>query len=166
MVPDPRITCLGLEYFCSEGDDLWMRSDSDLLALGREEVGRIGLLDPARVVDGCVVRMKKAYPVYDDLYREHVAKIRKFVESEAPNLQLIGRNGMHKYNNQDHAMMTGLLAARNILGGNFDVWRVNSDAQYIEEGDIADAARLVPRAIPPFPGRRILPAGRPDDIHG
>jgi protoporphyrinogen oxidase len=165
MVPDARLTCLGLEYFCNEGDDLWGRSDADLVKLGREELGRIGLLDPARVTDGCVVRMKKAYPVYDDRYAEHVAVIRRFLESETPNLQLIGRNGMHKYNNQDHAMMTGLLAARNILGGHFDVWKVNSDAEYHEEGEVADSARAIPKPIPPLPGRRVVPIGRPDDIH-
>jgi hypothetical protein len=92
--------------------------------------------------------MKKAYPVYDDEYAIHVAKIREFIETETPNLQLIGRNGMHKYNNQDHAMMTGLLAARNILGGKFDVWKVNSDAEYHEEGEIQDSARALPRTIP------------------
>ena len=166
MVPDPDLTCLGLEYFCNEGDDLWTRSDEDLIGLGRAEVARIGLVDPAIVVDGCVVRMKKAYPVYDDAYAEHVAVIRDFLDREAPNLQLIGRNGMHKYNNQDHAMMTGLLAARNILGGRFDLWKVNSDAEYHEEGEVDDGGRAVPKPIPPFPGRRVVPAGRPDDIHG
>jgi protoporphyrinogen oxidase len=165
MVPDSRLTCLGLEYFCSEGDDLWIRSDADLIELGRSELARIGLLDPARVIDGCVVRMKKAYPVYDDRYAEHVARIRRFLETETPNLQLIGRNGMHKYNNQDHAMMTGLLAARNILGGQFDVWKVNSDAEYHEEGEVQDSARALPRPIPPLPGRRVVPIGRTDDIH-
>ena len=165
MVPEPGLTCLGLEYFCNEGDDLWSLGDSDLLALGRGEIARIGLVDSARVIDGCVVRMKKAYPVYDENYAEHVAVVRSFLEREAANLQLIGRNGMHKYNNQDHAMMTGLLAARNILGARFDVWKVNSDAEYHEEGEVEDAARSVPRAIPPLPGRRVVPFGRPDDIH-
>jgi protoporphyrinogen oxidase len=165
MVPDPRLTCLGLEYFCSEGDDLWTRSDPELIELGREELSRIGLVDKARIQDGRVVRMKKAYPVYDDDYARHVGLIRKFLEAELPNLQLIGRNGMHKYNNQDHAMMTGLLAARNILGGHFDVWRVNADAEYHEEGQIEDAARSVPRQTPPVPGQRVVPFGRRDDIH-
>jgi len=99
------------------------------------------------VVDGCVVRMKKAYPVYDDVYSEHVATIRRFLEKEAPNLQLIGRNGMHKYNNQDHEMMTGLLAARNIMGGHFDVWQVNSDAEYHEAGQVRDSARELPKTL-------------------
>jgi protoporphyrinogen oxidase len=165
MVPDPSLTCLGLEYFCNEGDDLWSRSDADLIELGGQELGRINLLDPVRVRDGCVVRMKKAYPVYDEQYAEHVAVVRRFLEAEMPNLQLIGRNGMHKYNNQDHAMMTGLLAARNILGGHFDVWKVNSDAEYHEEGEVEDSARAIPRPMSPLPGRRLVPIGRPDDIH-
>ncbi len=147
MVPDPKFSCLGLEYFVNEGDDLWSMPDADLVALGKREVGKLGLIDPAKVTDGCVVRMKKAYPVYDDEYAIHVAKIREFIEAETPNLQLIGRNGMHKYNNQDHAMMTGLLAARNILGGSFDVWKVNSDAEYHEEGEVQDSARAIPRTV-------------------
>jgi len=165
MVPDARMTCLGLEYFCSEGDDLWTASDGDLIELGQSELSRIGLLDPSRVTDGCVVRMKKAYPVYDARYAEHVAVIREFLKAETPNLQLIGRNGMHKYNNQDHAMMTGLLAARNILGASFDLWRVNADAEYQEEGEVTESARAIPKPLAPVPGRRVVPIGRPDDIH-
>jgi protoporphyrinogen oxidase len=147
MVPDPRFTCLGLEYFVNEGDDLWTMADEDLVRLGTREIGEIGLVDPSKVVDGCVVRMKKAYPVYDDEYAKHVEIVREFLEKAAPNLQLIGRNGMHKYNNQDHAMMTALLAARNILGGHFDPWRVNSDAEYHEEGEVEDSGRVLPRRL-------------------
>ncbi len=151
MVPDPKFSCLGLEYFVNEGDDLWSMSDSDLVELGKREVGQLGLVDPSKVVDGCVVRMKKAYPVYDDEYASHVEIVRSFLERETPNLQLIGRNGMHKYNNQDHAMMTGLLAARNILGGHFDVWKVNSDAEYHEEGEVQDSSRKLPRPLAASP---------------
>ena len=153
MVPDPKFSCLGLEYFVNEGDEYWSMPDADLIELGKRELGKLGLVDPSKVTDGCVVRMKKAYPVYDDQYAEHVAVVREFLEKEAPNLQLIGRNGMHKYNNQDHAMMTGLLAAKNILGGDFDVWKVNSDAEYHEEGEVQDSAREIPRPIgkPPQP---------------
>jgi protoporphyrinogen oxidase len=151
MVPDPRFSCLGLEYFVNEGDEYWSMADADLVELGKRELGKLGLVDTGKVTDGCVVRMKKAYPVYDDLYAENVAVIREFLETEAANLQLIGRNGMHKYNNQDHAMMTGLLSARNILGGHFDVWKVNSDAEYHEEGEVQDSARQIPRPISTFP---------------
>jgi protoporphyrinogen oxidase len=148
MVPDPRYTCLGLEYFCFEGDGLWSASDADLIALGRRELAQLGLVDPAKVIDGTVVRQAKAYPVYDEHYRENVRIIREFLEREAPNLQLVGRNGMHRYNNQDHAIMTGILAARNIAtDAHYDLWAVNSDAQYqeeVREGD-AEVGRLVPQ---------------------
>jgi protoporphyrinogen oxidase len=147
LVPDPTKTSLGLEYFCFEGDDLWTMRDSDLLALGRREIDSIGLVSAAAVVDGCVVRMPKAYPVYDDDYQAHVAVIRGWLKSLA-NLELAGRNGMHKYNNQDHSMMTALLAARNILGvGHFDTWKVNTDAEY-HEGSNEDSNAQKGRAVP------------------
>ncbi len=148
LVPDPSKSSLGLEYFCFEGDDLWTMSDADLIALGRREVDAIGLGKSADVVDGCVVRMPKAYPVYDDVYQDHLQVIRGWLGNFA-NLELAGRNGMHKYNNQDHSMMTALLAARNILGiGQFDTWKVNTDAQYHEgAGDAGEDARIVPRRL-------------------
>ena len=136
MVPDGDHTCLGLEYFCFEGDGLWTMPDAELVALARHEIGRIGLVDPADVVDACVVRQPKAYPVYDDSYRENVDAIRLDIETSYPGLHPVGRNGMHKYNNQDHAMMTGMLTARNIMAGTriHDVWAVNEDAEYSEAG--------------------------------
>jgi len=149
LVPDPTKTSLGLEYFCFEGDDLWTMSDDDLLALGRKEMDEMGLVSADEVIDGCVVRMPKAYPVYDDDYRNHVAVIRDWL-SKLDNLELAGRNGMHKYNNQDHSMMTALLAARNILGqGHYDTWKVNTDAEYHEDGPADDPQTPgVGRAIP------------------
>ncbi len=150
LVPDPSKTSLGLEYFCFEGDDLWTTSDSDLIALGRREIEAIGLASASEVIDGCVVRMPKAYPVYDDQYQSHLAVIRGWLKS-LTNLELAGRNGMHKYNNQDHSMMTALLAARNILGlGSFDTWKVNTDAEYHEgstEDQPADRGRAVPQRV-------------------
>jgi protoporphyrinogen oxidase len=148
LVPDPGKTSLGLEYFCFEGDDLWSKSDEDLIALGRKEIDQIGLAKASEVVDGCVVRMPKAYPVYDDVYLNHVAVIRDWLK-RFDNLELAGRNGMHKYNNQDHSMMTALLAARNILGlGRFDTWKVNTDAEYHEEAqDEAKAGRAIPARV-------------------
>ncbi|MCC6712061.1 MAG: NAD(P)/FAD-dependent oxidoreductase [Candidatus Dadabacteria bacterium] len=137
MVPDPEKTCLGLEYFCFEGDGLWTMSDRDLIELGKKELGMIGLCDPSLVVDGTVVRMPKAYPVYDSTYRESLATIRGYL-SGIDNLQLVGRNGMHKYNNQDHSMLTAMLAARNISGADYDLWRVNTDQEYHEEGEAGD----------------------------
>ena len=125
MVPDPRYTVLGLEYFCFDSDSMWSAPDADLVALGTRELAKLGLSKQAKVVDGTVVRQRAAYPVYDGDYRRAVDVIREFIEREMPNLQLVGRNGMHKYNNQDHAMMTGLMAARNIMGASYDLWRVN-----------------------------------------
>jgi protoporphyrinogen oxidase len=116
MVPDEGHTCLGLEYFCFEGDGLWTMPDDELVALAAREIGRIGLIDPASIVDAAIVRQPKAYPVYDDSYRAHVDAIRLDFELNYPTLHPVGRNGMHKYNNQDHAMMTGMLTARNIIG--------------------------------------------------
>lgn len=154
MIPDATSTCLGLEYFCFEGDALWEMPDEGLIALAREEIGRIGLMDPAEVTDGCVVRQAKAYPVYDESYRGRVAAMREEIAARLPGLHLIGRNGMHKYNNQDHAMMTGLLTALNIEAGKplYDVWQVNEDAEYGEQGTSGASAalaseRLVPRRI-------------------
>jgi protoporphyrinogen oxidase len=124
-------TCLGLEYFCFEGDGLWTMPDAELIALGTRELAQIGLVAPARVRSGVVVRMEKAYPVYAGGYQENVATIRAAL-APFSNLQVIGRNGMHKYNNQDHSMMTALLAVRNLAGGKFNLWNVNTDAEYHE----------------------------------
>jgi len=153
MVP-PGMSCLGLEYFCFEGDQLWDSSDEDLVALAKKEIARIGLIDAADVVDASVVRQPKAYPVYDDAYRHNMEMIRLDLETSFPTLHLIGRNGMHKYNNQDHAMMTAMLTARNILAGErlYDVWDVNEDAEYHEAGasgvqDALTSERLVPQRV-------------------
>jgi protoporphyrinogen oxidase len=149
----PRgFACLGLEYFCFEGDGLWSASDEDLVALAKREIGHIGLISSARVVDAEVVRQSKAYPIYDDAYQTHVDAVRDEFQTAYPSLHLVGRNGMHKYNNQDHAMMTAMLTVANILAGAplFDVWQVNEDAEYGEAGasgvqEALKSERLVPR---------------------
>ena len=151
MVPNPEMACYGLEYFCFVGDGLWSASDEELIGLGKSEMERLGLLAAADVVDGTVIRMPKAYPVYDADYDRHVARLREVVERDYPNLHFIGRNGMHRYNNQDHAMMTAMLTVENILAGEqrFDVWRVNGDAQYLEAGSAGTEQLLVgDRAVP------------------
>jgi protoporphyrinogen oxidase len=157
MVPDPDTSCLGLEYFCFEGDGLWTKTDGELLELGKEELGVIGLAHPADVVDGKVVRMRKAYPIYDGQYAAAVEVIRAFLR-RLPNLQLAGRNGMHRYNNQDHSMLTALLAARNVLGGHYDVWRVNVEQEYHEQGKaiIAPEFEALEQSQPRVP-RRVGP---------
>jgi protoporphyrinogen oxidase len=148
MVPDPRYTVLGLEYFCFDSDSMWNAPDAELISLGARELAQLGLGDGSKVVDGTVVRQRAAYPVYDGQYRSAIEVIRDYIERELPNLQLAGRNGMHKYNNQDHAMMTGMMAAWNIMGGSYDLWRVNADALYLEEGESGDdGGRMVPRPL-------------------
>jgi protoporphyrinogen oxidase len=139
MVPDQNKTCLGLEYFCFEGDGLWGMSDKDLIALGKGELASLRLVDESLVENGTVVRMPKAYPVYDSTYLESLELIKQFL-STFSNLQLVGRNGMHKYNNQDHSMLTAMLAVRNILGSNYDLWEVNTDKEYHE--DVSQAETL------------------------
>lgn len=139
MVPDPAMSSLGLEYFVQEGDELWSAPDSELISLGAGECETLGLLDRRDVLDGTVVRMPKAYPVYDGGYREAVDRVRAAL-SRLGNLQVIGRNGQHRYNNQDHSMMTGILAARNVAGGDHDVWAVNVEAGYHEEERAAAAS--------------------------
>jgi protoporphyrinogen oxidase len=153
MVPDPACACYGLEYFCFEGDGLWIQTDAELIDLAKRELAQIGLAKPEDVIDGCVVRQRKAYPVYDDHYAENVAIVRDEIERRCPNLHLVGRNGMHKYNNQDHAMMTAMLTVENILtGALYDVWRVNQDAEYhetetVREQSGASGVRLVPSRV-------------------
>jgi protoporphyrinogen oxidase len=137
MVPDLTKTSLGLEYFCTEGDELWAMSDGELIELGKRELERIGLALPADIEDGCVFRVPKAYPIYDSEYRDYLATVKNFV-SELENYQTIGRNGLHRYNNQDHAMVTGMLSVRNIMfGEKNDLWSVNTDQEYQEEVEIA-----------------------------
>ena len=152
MIPDATSTCLGLEYFCFEGDGLWSASDDELVALGTREIARIGLMDPADVTDACVVRQRKAYPVYDEGYADNLKVIRREIALRYPRLHLVGRNGMHKYNNQDHAMMTGMLTAQNIIADAdlYDTWEVNEDAEYGEAGtsgarEALRSERLVPK---------------------
>ncbi|MDN3646783.1 NAD(P)/FAD-dependent oxidoreductase [Pontixanthobacter aestiaquae] len=137
MVPDEDVACVGLEYFCFEGDGLWASDDDDLIELAKQEMEILGLCDPKDVVGGAVVRQEKAYPVYDEDYAANVEAMRAELEEKFPTLHLVGRNGMHRYNNQDHAMMTAMLTTENIVAGKrlYDTWCVNEDAEYHEAGD-------------------------------
>lgn len=149
MVPDPSRTSLGLEYFLWDKDEEWTWPNDRLIELGVRECAQIGLINPREVEDGTVVRMEKAYPVYDHHYQDHVQTIRQYLETLS-NFQTIGRNGLHRYNNQDHSMVTGVYAARNILGGNHDVWAVNTEKEYHEEGQkplVNAGDRLVPTRV-------------------
>ena len=142
MAADPNTVWIGLEYFCNEGDGLWASSDAELLELGKREMARIGMVDPAKVLDGCVIRMEKTYPAYFGTYGEFEV-LRKWID-QFENLFLIGRNGMHRYNNQDHSMLTAMVAVDNILAGHKgkdNIWSVNTEQEYHEETPKADPVR-------------------------
>jgi len=150
MVPDASRTGLGLEYFVQEGDELWSAPDAELLALGARECEQLGLLRPEEVVDGTVIRMRKAYPVYDGAYRDALFEVRRFLDG-LEGLHSIGRNAQHRYNNQDHSMLTALYAARNAAqGAGHDVWAVNVDEDYHEAGPSPGRSgdRLTPERTP------------------
>jgi len=143
MVPDPSKSTLGLEYFCNHDDELWHLTDEDLITLATHEVEQIGLAAAAEVEAGCVFRVLKAYPVYDGDYRDALDTLRGFIDG-IENLQTIGRNGLHRDNNQDHAMLTGMLAVRNlVLGERHDLWSVNVGEDYHEESTQTDRRRHV-----------------------
>ena len=146
MVPDEEKTCLGLEYFCFEGDELWTMEDEDLVELGKREVEKLGFIDVKEVVDAKVIRVPKAYPVYDATYRDSLEIVKEFL-SNIKNLQLVGRNGMHNYNNQDHSMLTAMLAVENVLRGGaatvHDLWEVNTEQEYHEETKESPAEKLI-----------------------
>jgi protoporphyrinogen oxidase len=132
MVPAPGTTCLGLEYFCFKGDGLWDSSDDALIAQASAELEQLGLARRTDVIDGTVIRMPKAYPIYDAAYRGHLDAVRAFIDP-IPNLHTVGRNGMHKYNNQDHSMLSAMMAVANMQGASYDIWSVNTDFDYHEE---------------------------------
>ena len=150
----PGTACLGVEYFCFEGDEIWSMSEAEAIELARTELGKIGLIDPSRVFDGARVRVSKAYPMYDSGYVEAVDVLRAYL-ARFENLQTFGRNGLHRYNNQDHSMWTAILGCLNLLEGtDYDVWDVNNEAAYLEEGaavdealDLGAASTLIPRPL-------------------
>lgn len=137
MVPEPGTTCLGMEYFCFKGDGLWDSSDADLVKQAARELEELGLAKAADVKDGAVIRMPKAYPIYDSKYRGHLDGVRAYIDPLV-NLHTVGRNGMHKYNNQDHSMLTAMFAVQNMQGAAFDIWEVNTDFEYHEEQKLED----------------------------
>jgi protoporphyrinogen oxidase len=143
LVKDGR-TCLGLEYFVFEGDDMWEMADDDLIALGTKELAVLGLVEPGDVESGYVVRVPKAYPYYDFAYKANVDLIRRYLEAHAPNVHPVGRNGMHKYNNQDHSMYTAMLTVENIFGASHDIWSVNVEEEYHESGSTGRDAPILP----------------------
>jgi len=155
MTPGADLSCLGVEYFSNACDEIWKMADEDLIAMARREMAQLGLVDERDFLDGAVVRMPKAYPVYDRRYREALAAVRDFL-GKVSNLQLVGRNGMHRYNNQDHSMLTAILAARNVAGARFNLWDLSVDRDYLEAGPkisseelaaLDQTQPLVPKAV-------------------
>jgi hypothetical protein len=141
MVPDPSKSCLGLEYFCTVGDEIWSMSNEDLIALGTRELDTIGLVPGSKVEGGAIVHAPKAYPVYDENYESALAKIRPHLDGFR-NLLTIGRNGTHTYNNMDHSMVTAMLAVRKMLGAEHDLWNLDGKDEYLEEIHEGGAASI------------------------
>ncbi len=158
MVPEAGKTCLGLEYFCFEGDGLWSADDDELIDRARRELGELGVAGDAPVIDGTVIRMPKAYPIYDAVYSDCVDGIRAFIDP-IPNLHTVGRNGMHKYNNADHSMLTAMMALWNMQGAGHDLWAVNTDFEYHEEQRLEPEPAKLSDALPRVDPR---PAARTD----
>jgi protoporphyrinogen oxidase len=144
MVPHPQKTSVGMEYFCNQGDETWTMSDAELKDLATRELSKLGLVETDDVVDGFVIRQAHAYPVYDDAYKDHLMVIRDYVGT-IENLQTVGRNGLHRYNNMDHSMLTGMLAAQNLLGAHHDLWEVGEKDGYLEADKKTEA--LVAEAV-------------------
>ncbi len=151
-------TCLGLEYFVFEGDRMWASADDDLVAQATRELVTLGLIEADQVQAGYVVRMPKAYPTYDETYADNVAVLRDWIETTTPNVHPVGRNGMHKYNNQDHSMYTAMLTVENLFGADHDIWAVNVEEEYHEEGEAVTAiteagtgraAPVIPKSVDP-----------------
>ena len=151
----PGLTCLGLEYFVFEGDELWNSADEDLVELAKRELVAIGLSKVSEIEAGYVVRVPKAYPFYDERYKANVARMREWLEDCTPNVHPVGRNGMHRYNNQDHSMYTAMLTVENIAKGTtYDVWEVNVEEEYHEEATPARSTSGTGRDAPIIPRDR------------
>ena len=150
-------TCLGLEFFVNEGDSMWTKSDEDLIAQAKRELAQLGLVEESKVEAGYVVRMPKAYPVYDEHYEGHVNTMRRWIAAACPNVYPVGRNGMHRYNNQDHSMYTAMLSVENIFGADHDVWAVNVEEEYHE---INESSPRPEPAADSGPGRAVKGTGR------
>ncbi|MBN2060677.1 MAG: NAD(P)/FAD-dependent oxidoreductase [Deltaproteobacteria bacterium] len=148
MVPDQGKTSVGMEYFCDEDDETWHLSDNMLAEMASCELSRLGLADKEDVLDSFVVRQPDAYPVYDIEYKNNLNVIKDYLET-FDNIQTIGRSGMHRYNNIDHSMLTGILAAQNYAGANHDLWKINEEDEYLEEGEKAEEKVLIEKVLGP-----------------
>jgi protoporphyrinogen oxidase len=159
MVPDPEKACVGLEYFCFAGDDLWSMDDDALVELASGELEQLRLAPRSKVERGFAIRVPKAYPIYDAEYAERVATIRRWLDG-IENLQQVGRNGLHRYNNSDHSMLTAMRAVDNLLAGaHHDIWEVNAESVYHE----TDTRQEHPyRSAPETPEMQALAASHPE----
>jgi hypothetical protein len=146
MVPDPSKTSIGMEYFCNENDQTWNMTDAELVEMATREMTELALGGEDKIIDSYVVRQPNAYPVYDSDYEENLDKIREYLKSFS-NLQTIGRSGLHRYNNMDHSMQTGILAARNCCGETHDLWAVNEEKSYLEEDRSVRERAVVPERV-------------------
>jgi protoporphyrinogen oxidase len=133
MVPDETKACVGMEYFCFQGDDVWDMDDDKLVEMATRELAQLGLVDPSKVEKGYVTRVPLAYPMYDPDYGDRVEAVKEWLAGIG-NLQQVGRNGLHRYNNSDHSMLTAMRAVENLLDGtDHDIWAVNAESVYHEE---------------------------------
>ena len=146
MVPDQSMTSLGMEYFCNENDQTWKMRDNELVDMATREMEEMGFAPATKVLDSYVVRQSHAYPVYDSTYKQNLQAIRNYLDN-FNNLQTIGRSGMHRYNNMDHSMQTGILAAKNCCGEHHDLWAVNEEKSYLEEERIVKEVPVVPEKV-------------------
>lgn len=146
MVPDPHKTSVGMEYFCTENDEIWALSDDELIDLASRELSELGLSEIHEITDSFVIRQPGAYPIYNQNYRKHLHVIKDFL-ADIHNLQTVGRNGMHRYNNMDQSMLVGMLAAENILGARHDLWEVNEEKEYLEEDKTSRVGVLSPENV-------------------
>ncbi len=156
MVPDENMTALGMEYFCNETDEFWKRDDGDLIKQAAQELEKIGLGKAADAIDGCVIRQKKAYPVYDSTYKSNVAVLKDYITTFDANLQTVGRAGMHRYNNQDHSMLTAMLAVENFYGAKHDLWSVNVERSYHEDFTTSSERKSAEEAATSDPRRELV----------
>ena len=146
MVPDPKKTSIGMEYFCTEGDAVWTMPDEELIDLASRELFELGLSETDKIIDSFIVRQPSAYPVYSSDYRNHIDVIKNYLK-RIENLQTIGRNGMHRYNNMDQSMHVGMMAAQNCLGANHDLWEINEEREYLEEKKIETGSRYLENSV-------------------
>ncbi len=146
MVPDQSKTSIGMEYFCNENDQTWKMPDNELVDMATREMEEMGFAPASQVLDSYVVRQSHAYPVYDSTYKQNLQAIRNYLDN-FNNLQTIGRSGMHRYNNMDHSMQTGILAAKNCCGEHHDLWAVNEEKSYLEEDRVVKEVPVVPEKV-------------------